>query len=391
MDKILKGVKVVSFIRAAAGSACAKVLAELGAEVYLVEPLKGHPHRKMTYFEMYHGNMKSVPINPRNPKGLELMHRMISEADVFVSNYRPQVLEKIDLDYEALSTKYPRLIHATLTGYGEKGPIKNSPGFDITAFWGRSGLAHDSMEKEGTPIQIPAAFGDIYAGMALGLGVIAALYDRNKTGKGTKICTSLYSAGLYANHCQIIDQQYGIEYPKSRKDNGRALKNSFQCKDGWIQAMTLSFEKDFNNFLRVIHREDLIGDPRWKSMEDTEGKKAVELTEIFDKEFAKMTVEEAVAGFDKYDIAVGPYFPGIFTVTDPQADANNYFNDITDKNGKPFRYPRFPVQFGVDPEYKPSYYSQLGGDTNSVMKEYGYSDEEIEEFIKNEAVVAAEK
>ena len=239
-NEILKGVKAVAFIRAAAGSACAKVLAEMGAEVYLVEPLKGHPHRHMHYYEMYHGDMKSVPISPRDPKGLELMEKMVANSDVFISNYRPNVLAKIGMDYETLSAKYPRLIHATLTGYGEKGPAAMDPGFDITAFWGRSGLSHDSMERGGTPIEIPAAFGDIYAGLTLGMGVIAALYDRNNTGKGTKVTTSLYSAGLYANHCQIIDQQFGVKYPKSRKENGRAMKNSFQCSDGWIQAMTLN-------------------------------------------------------------------------------------------------------------------------------------------------------
>lgn len=390
MSQLLKDVKVVGFIRAAAGSACAKVLADMGAETYLVEPLKGHPHRKMHYYEMYHGNMKSVPINPRDSKGLELMHRMLAQADVFVSNYRPQVLQKAGLDYESLAQKYPRLIHATLTGYGEKGPAAMEPGFDITAFWGRSGLSHDSMERGGTPLEIPAAFGDIECGMTLALGVIAALYDRDKTGEGTKVCTSLYSAGLYANHCQIIDQQFGVKYPKSRKENGRAMKNSFQCKDGWIQAMTLNFDKDFDNFLRVIHREDLIGDPRWTCMADTEGDKATELTEIFDAEFIKMTVDEAVAGFNKYDIAVGPYYPGSFSLTDPQADANHYFADITERTGKEIRIPRLPLQFGDEPVFKPAHYSKLGEDTRAVMKQYGYTDAEVDEFVKAGTVVAAD-
>jgi crotonobetainyl-CoA:carnitine CoA-transferase CaiB-like acyl-CoA transferase len=391
MSDLLKGVKVFGFIRAAAGSACAKILAEFGAETYLIEPMKGHPHRHLqfSYYEMYHGNMKSVPINPRNPKGLEFMHRMLEQADIFVSNYRPQVLQKIGLDYETLSAKYSRLIYATVSGYGEKGPMSDAPGFDITAFWARSGLLNDSMERGSMPINAPAALGDIECGKSLATGVIAALYDREKTGKGTKVSTSLYFEGLYANHCNIIDQQYGIEYPRSRKDNLRALKNSFHCKDGWVQAMTLDFEKDFKNFLSVIHRDDLIGDPRWKSMKDTEGDKALELTEILDEAFAKLTVQEVIEGFASYDMAASTYYPGIFTVTDPQAIENNYFEDVVDKNGHPLRVPRVPIQFGEEPVYKPSRFSKLGGDTRAVMKQYGYSDEEIEEFIKNGVVVAA--
>jgi crotonobetainyl-CoA:carnitine CoA-transferase CaiB-like acyl-CoA transferase len=389
MSDLLKDIRVVGFIRAAAGSACAKVLADFGAEVYLVEPMKGHPHRHLHFYEMYHGNMKSVPVNSREKKGLEFMHRMLARADVFVTNYRPQVLQKAGLDYESLGAKYPQLIYASLTGYGEKGPMSDAPGFDITAFWARSGLMNDSMERGSMPINPPAALGDIECGKSLATGVLAALYDRTKTGKGTKVTTSLYSEGLYANHCCIIDQEYGIPYPRSRKDNLRALKNSFQCMDGWVQAMTLNFEKDFNNFLRAVHRDDLIGDPRWKSMKDTEGDKARELTDILDEAFAKLTVEEAVDNFSKYDMAVSTYYPGIFTVTDPQADANNYFEDVVDRNGKALRVPRVPVQFGASPTFTPSTFSALGEDTRAVMKEYGYSDAEIDDFVRSGVVVAA--
>ncbi len=387
MTDTLKGIKVVAFVRAMAGSACAKVLAEYGAEVYFVEPMKGHPLRKMRYFEMAHGNMKSISINPRDPRGLELLHKMIADADVFISNYRPSAVKAMGLGYEECKEKYPKLIHATLTGYGEDGPAAKEPGFDITAFWGRSGLTHDSMEKDGTPIEVPNAMGDLYAGLTLGLGVIAALYKRKETGVGEKVTLSLYSAGMYANALQIIDYQFGVPYPKSRKNNGRAMKNSFQCKDGWFQAMTLNFDKDFNNFLRVIHREDLIGNPKWQCMEDTNGENAVELTAIFDEAFAKMTVDEAIAGFNKYDIAVGPYYHGDFCLTDEQAKVNNYLMPVKEHlTGKEIQIPRFPVQFGDHAEYDDPYFSTLGGDTVEIMKKYGYTDEEIQTMAAEGAV-----
>lgn len=392
MSNLLSDIKVVAFVRAAAGSACAKVLADMGATVYLVEPLKGHPHRHLanSYFELYHGNMKSVPISPRDEKGLALMKKMILDADVFISNYRPKVLSKIGLGYQELSEQNPKLIHATLTGYGENGPMAMSPGFDITAFWAKAGIMNDTMEKDGSQINPPAAMGDIECGKSLATGVLAALYNRSKTGKGMKVTTSLYSEGLYANHCPIIDQQYGMEYPYARKDYPRALKNSFHCKDGWIQAMTLNFDKDFNNFLRVIKREDLIGDPRWTCMKDTEGEKAREMTDILDEAFAKITTDEAIEGFEKYDIACSRFFTGLSTVTDEQAEVNHYFEDVVAKDGMKLRVPRLPIQFGDEDLPEKKYYSKLGGDTREVMKDYGFTDAEIDEMAAAGAVKVSE-
>jgi len=383
----LAGIKVIAFTRAAAGSACAKTLTDLGTETYLVEPIKGHPLRKLNYNEMYHGNMKSVPINLRDPKGMEFLHRMLEDADVFVSNYRPQALKNMNLDYDSLKEKYPRLVHATVCGYGEKGPMAAAPGFDITAYWARAGIIHDLMEEGSQPLIVPSGLGDIECGKTLAMGVIAALFEREKTGKGQKVTSTLYSEGLFANHCAIIDQQYGVKFPKSRKDPGRALKNSFMCKDGWIQTMTLNWEKDFPNFLHIVGRDDLIGNPKWQCMKDTEGENAIELTQIFDEGFAKITVAEAMAMLEEADMAGSPYYPGIFSVTDPQADANNYFDDVTDKNGKPLRIPRLPVQLSEHMNYAPTHISLFGEDSKAVMKQYGYTDAEIEEMVAGGAVM----
>jgi len=392
MSDLLEGVKVVGFIRAAAGSACAKVLADMGAEVILIEPLKGHPHRHLaySYFELYHGDMKSVPISPRDQKGLELMKKLVAQADVFVSNYRPNVLKKIGLDYETLGEKYPKLIHATLTGYGEIGPMAMTPGFDITAFWAKAGIMNDMMEKGGSQINPPAAMGDIECGKSLATGIIAALYGRTKSGKGMKVTTSLYSEGLYANHCPIIDQQYGMEYPYARKDYPRALKNSFQCKNGWIQAMTLNFDKDFENFLNVVKREDLIGDLRWQTMKDTEGDRARELTDILDEAFMQLTVEEAIAGFERYDIACSRFFTGASTVTDEQAKVNHYFEQVVTQGGKELKVPRLPIQFNDELPKENRYYSKLGGDTVAVMKTLGYTEQQIQEMAINGVIKVAE-
>ena len=381
MIETLTGIKVVSFTRAAAGISCAKLLAEYGAEVIFVEPVKGVALRHLKYFEFYINNQKSVPVNLRDPKGMEFLHRLLADADVFISNYRLKALKNMKLDYESLCEKYPRLVHATVTGYGPNGPMKDAPGFDITAFWARAGIINDVMDRDSDPLIAPAGMGDVDTGKSLALGIVSALFAREKTGKGMKVYSSLYAQGLYLNHAQIIDQQYGMKYPKTRKDPGRAMKNSFKCKDGWVQAMTLDFDKDFNHFLE---------DPRWTCMADTEGEKAIELTAIFDEAFAKLTVEEAVRNFEAYDMAISAYYPGLFSVTDEQADANGYYQDITREDGKKIRIPASPVKFGDDAPCARTDVTVFGGATREIMKRYGYSGEEIQSYIDDGIVISAD-
>lgn len=388
MIKTLEGIKVVSFTKAAAGISCAKILAEYGAEVYFIEPVTGAPLRKMNYREFYMNGLRSMPINLRDPKGMELLHKLLANSDVFISNYRAKALKAMGLDYETLKEKYPRLVHATVTGYGEHGPMKDAPGFDITAFWARAGLINDVMERGSSPMIAPAGMGDTDAGFHLAMGVVSALFKRATTGEGMKVYISLYSLGLYLNHAQIIDQEFGKVYPKTRKDPGRALKNSFHCSNGWIQTMVLDFNKHFNSLLKVIRREDLIGDPRWTCIQDTEGEKAIELTEILDEAFAKLTVEEASKGFEEVDMAYSAYYTGLQATQDEQAAANQFFADVVNKNGETVRIPCSPIKFGDDTPADMSHTDQIGESTVSIMKEYGYSDEEIEQMIADNVVAS---
>lgn len=390
MIETLKGVKVISLVNATAGASCAKLLTEFGADTILIEPVKGIIYRNMVRFEDFFINgSKSVPINLRTEEGKEILYRLIEQADVMVTNYRPKALEKMKMTYDIVKEKNPRLIYACLTGYGESGPAKDDPGFDITAFWARSGAMHDMMDKFGPPIVVPSGMGDIALGENLALGICAALYNREKTGKGMRIYTSLYALGLYFNHGQIIEAQNGRKYPMTRKDPGRGMKNSFQCKDGWIEAMTLNFDKDFNNWLKAIGLEHLVGDPRWQKMSDTEGEKAIPLTEIFDEAFAKLTVEEAVARLTEADIAVAAVRPGTFCLTDPQAEANQYIRTVVTSEGKTLKVPASPIKFGEDEPEKSRKMSAFGEDTVEVLKEAGYSDAEIAHFLEIDAVRAA--
>lgn len=331
---------------------------------------------------------KSIPINLRDPKGMELLHKMLADADVFISNYRGKALTAMGLDYDSLKEKYPRLVHATVTGYGPRGPMKDAPGFDITAFWARAGIINDVMDVDSDPLIAPGGMGDVDTGKSLAMGIIVALFRRERTGTGMNVYASLYSQGLYLNHAQIIDQEFGKVYPKSRKDPGRALKNLFRCKDGWIQTMVLDFDKHYNKFLTIMGREDLIGDPRWTCIQDTEGENAIELTKIYNEAFAKLTVAETVKRFEENDMACSAYYPGIFSITDEQAKANKYYFDFINPAGETVHIPCSTVKFGDDEPADMSHTDELGESTVEIMKAYGYGDEDIEAMIASGAVIA---
>lgn len=237
MEKMLEGIRVVDCTLAAAGPACTKTLADYGAETILVEPVGGTsirydaPHA----FHFKAGGKKSVPVNLKTPEGIEFMYRLIARADVFVSNYRKQALERLGMGYEKMSAINPRLIYAILNGYGNRGPKRADPGFDVTCFWANGGIMADISQKGEPIMSMPIAIGDVSTGQGLAAGVCAALYHREKTGKGTCITTSLLGQALWLNFHAIIESQYGEEFPKSRKSPPDPAENTYQCKDKkWI-------------------------------------------------------------------------------------------------------------------------------------------------------------
>ena len=197
----LDGVKVVELATYIAAPSCARILAAYGADVIKVETLKGDDIRKAAQgyhyppatvneenlgFDVQNFNKKGISLNLRDPKGMEAMMKLLENADVFVTNNRVQALVKMGLDYDTLHAKFPRLIHASILGYGESGPLKDKPGFDYTAYFSRGGVANSLMEKGTAPAVPVSGFGDNYAGIALSSGICAALYSREKTGMGDK-------------------------------------------------------------------------------------------------------------------------------------------------------------------------------------------------------------
>jgi crotonobetainyl-CoA:carnitine CoA-transferase CaiB-like acyl-CoA transferase len=319
MYKPLEGIKIVDFTLAGAGPSCTKLLTEYGADDIWIEPLTGSSTRTVHKFDFYTNGKRDITLNLKSSEGLEVMYRLIKKADVFVSNYRPKAVQKLGLGYEKLKELNPRLIYATLTGFGEEGPAANDPGYDPVAFWARGGMLLDFAEK-GSLVVPPIAVGDIASGQALAGGICAALYQREKTGKGCRVFTSLLAMAAYLNHDAVVETQYGEEYPKSRLAPRRSLLNTYRCGDGkWITvSVAQDFDRYFGNLMKAVGRGDLAGDPRWTCMEDTMYEKAPELVAILDEAFAKMTQAEAIAALESIDAPVSKVQSTAEMMKDPQ-------------------------------------------------------------------------
>lgn len=399
MFQPLEGVKVVDLTLAGSGPSCTKLLREFGADVIWVEALNGTSTRLVHKYDFYATGKKAVALNLKTPEGKEALDRMLAKADVFVSNYRPRGLKHLGLTYEQVKEIKPDIIYATLTGFGEEGEQANNAGYDPVAFWAKGGLLRDIAEK-GTICVPPIAVGDITAGQGLFGGICAALYKKAQTGEGCHVFTSLLAQAVYLNHDALIETQYGEVYPKTRRQPRRAMLNTYRCSDDkWITiTITDKFEKYFDALLRVIGREDLVGDPRWNCIEDTMYEHAPELVEILDEAFAKMTQDEAIAALRSIDAPVDRVQSTEDLITDSQVLANKYIYQLEASvppegaENADIWVPASPIKFndvtsGVVGQKKGP---RIGEDTVEVLKEYGYSEEEIKQMLEKKIARAAE-
>ncbi len=378
---------MVDFTLAGAGPSCTKLLAEYGADVIWIEPLTGTSTRKVHKFDFYTTGKRSVTLNLKTEEGKEVMRRLIKEADVFVSNYRTRAIRKLGFGYEETKALNPRIIYATLTGFGEEGPEADFPGYDPVAFWSHSGMLRDYAEPGGLIVP-PVAVGDLATGQALAGGILAALLHRERTGESERVFTSLLAEAAYLNHDAVVEGQYGVKYPKSRKTPRRALLNTYQCKDGkWVTLAVLDkFEQYFFPMLKVLGRADLLGDPRWSCLEDTMHQNAPEVVEILDGAISQMTQGEVLAALESIDVPVARVYSTEEMIRDQQVLDNKYIFPIRASDGRDILIPANPVKLGdkhsgtVGLEAGP----KLAQHSVEVLQELGYDEATIKEYVSRE-------
>lgn len=382
MIKTLEGIRVLELTLAGAGPACGRMLCEYGADSILVEPLKGTVTRTLTEFDYYTARKRSLTLNAKSKEGHEILRQLIMQSDVFVANYRTKALKNMHLTYEEVSAINPRIIYASLNGFGDRGPAKDAAGNDVSAFWARGGMLTQMAQG---PILPNAGYsvGDIATASALCMGICAALFRRERTGKGMKVYTSLLQMACFLGHDALLETQYGEHYPKDRRFPQRSLVNGYQCSDGRYVYLCISDLEHFWALLKGLGRQDLVGDPRWRSIQDTMYERAPEVVALLDAEFAKYTVDEAMDILVKADISAQKVQTMEEVLKDPQLWENQYLYRGRDSvRDCELVYPALPVKFGDDENRAYARGPRLGEHSVEILRELGYQDEDIRALLE---------
>lgn len=397
MKRPLEGVRVVELATFIAGPSCARYLADLGADVIKIEAPNGDPLRftavnegrpfgdaEDTSFCMENTGKRCITLNTKTEAGMKVLHQLLAKADIFITNWRQSPLKRAGLDYETLHAKYPSLVVGFVSGYGEKGPDKDLPGFDFTAFFARGGVMGTMYDKDSIPMFPIAGFGDHQMGIYLASGVIAALYRARETGEGDQVIVSLLHTALWDVGLFISSSQYGdpsTQFPISRKMAANPLNTAHRTKDGrWIQIAMPRYDYYYPKFMPVINREDLIDDPRYFPQTNLQAH-LEEFYQVLVDGIGSLTLEEMCQRMTVADLPFAVCQTWDQCLVDPQAWGSDALAKVTFPNGAERTMVRTPVLFTETdlPAYERGRF--LGEDTRAVLTELGYSSEQIDAMI----------
>ena len=396
MNTTLAGLKVIELSTFIAVPACARFFADLGADVIKVEAKGGDAVRwngtsegrsdspyENTTFDLENANKKGVVLNLKSPEGMEILMKLLADADIFLTNWRPQALEKNGLSYEKLHARFPKLVYGTLTGYGDKGPDKDLPGYDFTAFWARGGIMDSLRQKDERPINLVPGMGDHIAGLMLASGIMAALWKAQKTGQGERVCINLLHTSIWDQAIMVQAAQYtefGQKYPISYRTADNPFNCAYPTADGrFMQISMPPFDQFYPKFMPLIGRADLVGDPRYTMASITANKLHAEFIDILTEAFQKKTVEEWDEILTANDIPHSVLKSWEEVLEDKQAWANDVFYEMDYPTGRKVTLVRQPIFVGEDlPDYKMA--PLLGEHSEEVIRSLGYSEEDLQRF-----------
>ena len=395
MDGPLKGIKVVDMTAAMAGPFCTMLLADMGAEVLKIEPLGqgdmlrgfGPPFIKgeSTYFMVVNRNKRSMTLNLKTPEGLDILKSLARDADVVVESFRPNVKHKLGVDYEALSALNPGLIYCSISGFGQDGPLANRPGFDPIA-QGMSGFMSVTGFPETGPIRAGVAIGDSLGGIFAMYGILLALIERNRSGKGQYVSTSLLE-GLVGILGFQAAKFFGTGQVPERTGNDHAMMSpygTFKTKDSHIN-IAAGNQGMWERLCKTLGLETLIEDARFLTVKDRVLNRP-ELSSLLNEKLKGKNSGEWIEILNNGGIACGPIL-NIKEVFENEQVLHLKMLEEMDHPlcgkiktiGIPTKLSRTPGSVRTPPPLK-------GEHTDEVLKELGLSKEVIASYHENKIV-----
>mgnify|MGYP001499710002 FL=1 len=393
----LKGTKVLELAQIMAGPACGLMLADLGADVIKIEKIpEGDDSRKFlppdvkgesAAFMIMNRGKRGLGLNLKDKMGIDIFKKMVAKSDVVVENFRKGTLERLGIGYEELKKINPKIILCEISGYGRTGPYANKGGFDLVA-QGASGLMSITGEsKEKPPMKVGAPLTDITAGILGATGVLAALINREKTGKGQKVDTSLYEAGIIHTYWQsaIAGATGSSPGPLGSAHPLTAPYQAFKTKDKWI-TIGASNQNSWMNLIKALKREDLNKDERFCDNKNRM-KNLNALVEILNTELTKKTSQEWLAIFDKEGLPCGPINSILDMHIDSQTIHRKMIIDVENKKAGKSKAIGMPIKFSNTNNEKFIGSPTLGEHTNQILEEFGFSTTDIDKFKKNKVII----
>lgn len=396
----MDGVRVVELGFWVAGPSAGGVLADWGADVIKIEPPDGDPFRGLFVhaagievpfnppFELDNRGKRSVALNLDTAEARTIALQLVDRADVFITNLRPGVLARMGFDYEAISARNPRLVYGSITGYGETGPDRDRPAYDIGAFWARSGIAAALTPPGTDPPYQRGALGDHIAGMTGAGGIAAALFNRERTGRGQLVAISLLRVGIFALGWDTnTTLRFGIPAtPFTRTTTPNPLISCYQDSEGrWFWLLGLQGDRHWPDVVRAIERPELLQDPRFANM-GARREHAAELVALLDRIFSTRTLAEWGQILDRVGMWWAPVQTTEEVVSDPQAVAAGAFVDVPTSDGGSARMVATPVDFSRTRWQPRAPAPELGQHTEEVLLELGYDWEAIARLKAGEVI-----
>ena len=394
MSEVLKGVKVLDFGRYIAGPFCGTLLGDLGADVIRIEKVDGSEDRFLSpitedgdgaLFMQLARNKRSLTLNPMKPEGREVVRRLVATADVVVANLPPDTLEAMGLDYNSLRAIKPDIILTMISAFGRGGPYSNRVGFD-----GLGQAMSGNMYMSGTseqPVKAYAPFIDFGTASLAAFGTMSALFERQKTGRGQIVEGSLFNTALTMMNGTVIEQAAikANRLATLNRSQTSAPADTFKTKDGWVLVQTVGGPL-FKRWTDLMGEDHWLDDDRFKT-DISRGDNGEIISERLASWCAERTNEEVLAEMEKARIPAGPILSPQQVLEDPHIAAKGLFESVEYPGlDTPAPLMKTPVELSETPGEIRSRAPRLGENTDEIMKELGYDQEQIID-LRNKRVI----